>query len=326
MQSLGDELNKIDLTCIMAVVYDKTQSLFTIGYTSLETKVLEQIENDLGNPLIKHTFSLDKLNSTLKIENIFRPSVVTDREAEIQLLFTRQHKKGISEFLRGIGILPDTEPLRLPLVFEESLLGILWVWGKGLTKTDLPVMSIFAKQIGISLERAHLFQDVQSLAMTDPLTGLHNRRSLFELGKIEFSRANRMNRPICCMMLDLDNFKQVNDNYGHLIGDQVLQEFAKRCKNSVREIDLVGRYGGEEFVVFLPETDLETALQVAERLRASIEETPMKVSSQELNVTVSIGVSRKDENTLELETLIARADQAMYIAKHKGRNRVAISV
>jgi diguanylate cyclase (GGDEF)-like protein len=128
------------------------------------------------------------------------------------------------------------------------------------------------------------------------------------------------------MMLDLDHFKQINDNYGHPLGDQVLQQFAKRCQSSVREVDLIGRYGGEELVILLPETDSETAILVAERLRASVEETPMKVSGQEFNVTVSIGVSRKDENTLELETLIARADQAMYIAKHKGRNRVAISV
>ena len=180
--------------------------------------------------------------------------------------------------------------------------------------------------LGNSLERARLFQEVQSLALTDPLTGLQNRRSLFELGRIEFFRAQRMKRPFCCMMLDLDHFKQINDNYGHPLGDQVLQQFAKRCQSSVREIDLIGRYGGEELVILLPETDSETAMQVAERLRTSIAETPMKVSNQELSITVSIGVATKDENTLDLETLIARSDQAMYIAKHKGRNRVAISL
>jgi diguanylate cyclase (GGDEF)-like protein len=325
IQTLGEELNKIDLTCIMAV-YDADRRLFTINYTSIESKDLELIENGLGFPLLQYTFSRDKLNSVLKTGDILPSAAASDPRNEIQMLFNRPHREGISKILEGIGVTPNIEPLRLPLVFEETLLGILWVWGKGITKADLPIMSIFAKQIGISLERAHLFQEVQSLAMTDPLTGLHNRRSLFELGKIEFSRANRMNRPICCMMLDLDNFKQINDNYGHTIGDRVLQEFATRCKGSVREIDLIGRYGGEEFVVFLPETDIQTALQVAERLRTSIEETPMEVANQELTVTVSIGISKKDVNTLELETLIARADQAMYIAKHKGRNRVAISI
>ncbi len=127
-------------------------------------------------------------------------------------------------------------------------------------------------------------------------------------------------------MLDLDHFKQINDNYGHPIGDQVVQEFAECCKCSVREVDLIGRYGGEEVVVFLPETDSDTAMQVANRLREAVEQMPIRISDQELHITVSIGVSRRDENTLELETLIARADQAMYVAKHKGRNRVAISI
>jgi diguanylate cyclase (GGDEF)-like protein len=231
----------------------------------------------------------------------------------------------VIKLLHEIGVGPKMEPLRLPLTFEENLLGVLWIWGKGLTKADLPIMSIFAKQIGVSLERARLFQEVQSLALTDPLTGLQNRRSLFELGRVEFARAQRMQRSFCCMMLDMDHFKRINDEYGHLIGDQVLQEFAKRCECSVREMDLVGRYGGEEIMILMPETDRETSMQVAERLRTTIASTPIQVFNKEILVTVSIGVATQDENTTDLETLIARADQALYIAKHKGRNRVAMS-
>lgn len=220
---------------------------------------------------------------------------------------------------------PESTSLRLPLVFEETLLGILWIWSKFLTEADLSVMSTFAQQVASALKRAHLFQEVQSLALTDPLTGLQNRRSLFDLGRIELARSQRMGRPFCCLMLDLDHFKKFNDQYGHLIGDLVLQEFAQRSKSAVREIDLIGRYGGEELVVLLPETDSDTAMQVAERLRRSVEQPSIKISDRELHITVSIGVSRKDENTLELETLIARADQAMYIAKYRGRNQVAMS-
>jgi diguanylate cyclase (GGDEF)-like protein len=187
-------------------------------------------------------------------------------------------------------------------------------------------MGIFGKQIGISMERARLFQEVQSLALTDPLTGLQNRRSLFELGKIEFSRAKRMKRPFSCMMLDLDHFKLINDNHGHQTGDEVLQEFAARCAHCVRDIDMVARYGGEELIILLPETDRETAVQVAERLRTTIASRPIQTSSGDMNITVSIGVATKDENTLSMESLIARADQAMYNAKHRGRDRVMISV
>jgi len=314
------ELSKINLTCIMAV-YDKGRGLFTVNYTSMEPEFLEIVEDGLGHPLIKYTFSRDRLNTG----NILYPSALSNPEEEIEKLFARTRRQGVMEILQRIGVGPETQPLRLPLVFEENLLGVLWIWGKGLTKTDLPIMSIFAKQIGVSLERARLFQEVQSLALTDPLTGLQNRRSLFELGRIEFSRAHRMERPFCCMMLDLDHFKQINDKYGHPVGDQVLQEFANCCKRSVREVDLIGRYGGEELVILLPETDLKTALPVAERLRARIAGTPILVASDEIYVTASIGLAAKDEYTQHLDTLIARADQAMYIAKHRGRDCVAVS-
>jgi diguanylate cyclase (GGDEF)-like protein len=320
IRNLGVELSKIDLTCITAI-YDKEQCLFTVNYTSMDPKFLEIIEDSLGHPLMKYAFHDDQLNP----KNLFYPTVLYDPVNEIRRLFSRTRRKAVSGILKKMEVGSGNELLRLPLVFEENLLGISWIWGKNLTKADLPIMSIFAKQIGVSLERARLFQEVQSLALTDPLTGLHNRRSLFELGRVEFARAQRMNRAFCCMMLDLDHFKQINDKYGHLVGDQVLKEFAKRCKASVREVDLVGRYGGEELIILLPETDGKMATRVAERLRASIAASPVKAGNEEIAVTVSIGVSTKDENTLHLDTLIARADQAMYIAKHKGRNRVALS-
>jgi diguanylate cyclase (GGDEF)-like protein len=314
------ELSKIDLTCIMAA-YDNEKGLFIVKYTSIASAFLEILENELGFPFINHTFSYDKLQPG----DLFRPIEVLHPIEGIHHILAPLSEADLSRILQEIGLGPETEPLCLSLTFEENLLGILWVWGTGLTTADLPIMSIFAKQIGVSLERARLFQEVQSLALTDSLTGLHNRRSLFELGRMEFARARRLNRGFCCMMLDLDHFKQVNDIYGHPVGDQVLKEFANRCKSSVREVDLVGRYGGEELIILLPETDRKVAMQVAERLRASIAARPFVVTSHAIDVTVSIGVAAKDENTLHLETLIARADQAMYIAKHKGRNRVAMS-
>jgi diguanylate cyclase (GGDEF)-like protein len=320
IRNLGVELDKIDLTCIMAV-YDKERGLFTVNYTSLEPQFLERIEDSLGYPLIRFSFSRDRL----KLGNSLYPTVLANLEEEIQLLFPQARRQAISELLKKIEAGPNTQPLRLPLVFEDNLLGILWIWGKDLSKADLPILSIFAKQVGVSLERARLFQEVQSLALTDPLTGLQNRRSLFELGRLEFARATRMNRPFSCMMLDLDHFKQINDTYGHPVGDQVLREFANRCKLLVREVDLLGRYGGEELLILMPETDRNTAIQVAERLRAGVAATPTRILDKEIAVTVSIGVATEDENTTQLETLIARADQAMYIAKHRGRNQVAVS-
>lgn len=325
IQTMGQELEKIGLTCIMAI-HDENLKTFTINYTSLPSDLLSIVEKALEYPLVPYIFPRRGLEAILRSDELLRPSVIVNPQAEIEAIFLNINSANVPVVLQKIGVFDGVQPLRLPLVFEENLLGMLWIWGKGVTRSDLPILSIFGKQIGMTLDRARLFEEVQSLALTDPLTGLQNRRSLFELGKIEFSRALRLERPFSCMMLDLDHFKQINDNYGHQIGDQVLQEFASRCKKSIREIDLLGRYGGEELIVLLPDTNRDRAVQVAERLRSEIGEHPVRVSDRDIHLTVSIGVATKDENTSNLEALIARADQAMYIAKHKGRNQVAISL
>lgn len=325
IQTLGDELNNIGITCAMAV-HNCEQESFTIHYTSMAPEALHRLETNIGSPFVGYTFSLKKLSSILKAEDFLKPAVITSPEQQMQLFFPEWRKKVLLDIQPRMKVDPEVTQLRLLLVVEQNLLGILWLWSKTIIPADLPVMSTFAKQIAGALERARLFQEVQSLALTDPLTGLPNRRSLFELGKIEFARSFRTGRPFCCMMLDIDHFKLINDDYGHQTGDQVLRQFAERTQRSVRETDLIGRYGGEEIVIFLPETDSETAMQVAERLRRIIETRPFGVSEQELHITASIGVARKDEQTMEIETLIARADQALYVAKYKGRNRVALSV
>jgi diguanylate cyclase (GGDEF)-like protein len=325
VQTLGNDLRTMGLTCAVAV-RDRDGRLFTFKYTSIPEDDLEQLQNQLGSSFLNYSFSLDLLTPFRKKDERYeKPIVVLNTEEPIHLFFPGWPGGAHPTDERGRENGSEATAFRLPLLFEETLLGILWVWGAVLMEGDLSVLSNFAQQVASALKRAQLFQEIESLALTDPLTGLQNRRGLFELGKIEFARSQRMDRHFCCLMLDIDHFKTINDEYGHPIGDLVLQDFAQVCKRSVRAADLPGRYGGEELVIFLPETDLDTAVQIAERLRESIEKMPIQVSGREVHVTVSIGVSRRDESTLELETLIARADQAMYIAKYKGRNQVAIS-
>ncbi len=216
----------------------------------------------------------------------------------------------------------------LPLPGRERVMGAMFVFWRRehlFSDDEVRLLMTFANQAALGIENARLFAEVQNLAITDPLTGLYNRRGLFELGRLEFARARRFGRPFASIMLDIDHFKRVNDTHGHPIGDVVLKTLAIRFQGSVREIDLVGRYGGEEFVFLLPETALDKAREIAERLRKTIAQTPIPTEAGELNVTISAGLAMYDENTSDLETLIARADQAMYVAKHKGRNRIAIS-
>lgn len=177
-----------------------------------------------------------------------------------------------------------------------------------------------------SLRRAQE-QALRHLASTDPLTGLPNRRYFMERLEQEWSRLNRFGGQAAIMMLDLDHFKQVNDNYGHGVGDQVLVAFAEVLRQGVRRMDVPGRLGGEEFAVILPGASLDGARQLAERLRRAVSQMPVQDAlGQPVRVTVSIGVASFDPETPVSEALLTRGDEALYRAKALGRNRVEVSL
>jgi diguanylate cyclase (GGDEF)-like protein len=173
-----------------------------------------------------------------------------------------------------------------------------------------------------AVDNLRLFEEVQRLAVTDDLTGVHNRRHLFELAEHEFRQSQRYHRPLAAIMFDLDRFKDVNDTYGHGVGDEVLRAVAGHCRKLIREVDVLGRYGGEEFAVILPETDLKAAIEVAERFRSTVAARPLETSRGPIEVTVSAGVAEIHRDMIDVHSLIDRADAAMYFAKRTGRNRV----
>ncbi|MFC0445545.1 GGDEF domain-containing protein [Pseudidiomarina halophila] len=165
-------------------------------------------------------------------------------------------------------------------------------------------------------------RELNRLASTDSLTLLHNRRHLTELAEAEITRAERYNKPLSVLLIDIDHFKLINDIFGHPKGDQVLQHLAKLIRLELRQHDLVGRWGGEEFLIVLPETDILTAEQVAERMRVAINGYNWRDNlKKDLSVTLSIGVSELGPNET-LNRIISRADKALYISKSSGRNRV----
>jgi len=167
-------------------------------------------------------------------------------------------------------------------------------------------------------------EKLERLANFDSLTGLYNRRAI--LGKLHelINRANRYKEDFSLSMLDIDHFKRVNDHYGHLTGDEVLEKIATLIHRNIRDTDIVGRYGGEEFIIILPKTNLSSAWVAAERLRSIIEKAEMKDSAGNVfAITVSQGLSGWERGE-DIHSLISRADEALYKAKEKGRNRVQI--
>jgi diguanylate cyclase (GGDEF)-like protein/PAS domain S-box-containing protein len=165
---------------------------------------------------------------------------------------------------------------------------------------------------------------LHQLATHDALTGIYNRRHLEEVVRLELERAQRYTRPLTVAMLDADHFKRINDTYGHQVGDEVLRTVSQRCQKTLRASDVLGRYGGEEFVVVFPETALDEARMVAERLRAAVAGAPVTVGEQALLVTISIGLAGLSRGQ-DHATLLARADSALYAAKQSGRNRVQVA-
>jgi two-component system cell cycle response regulator len=170
----------------------------------------------------------------------------------------------------------------------------------------------------------HNVQLSLEMAITDQLTGLHNRRYMSRHLENLLSSAAQTGKELAFLILDIDYFKAVNDSHGHDIGDEVLKEFANRIAANVRGIDLACRYGGEEFVVVMPDTDVTLAFTIAERLRKSIEQNPIQISRAPgaLNITISIGIAGSEGPADTAEALLHRADQALYSAKRAGRNRV----
>lgn len=167
--------------------------------------------------------------------------------------------------------------------------------------------------------------ELLEMASTDILTGLSNRRAIVQQSQAEIRRANRYQKNLAVLMLDIDHFKQINDQYGHAAGDKVLTEFAMLCQRSIRDTDLAGRYGGEEFFVLLPELDLQTTIMSAERLRLAVASHAFYLSDGTcINITCSIGIAMYLPEQDDLDRLLLRADKALYQAKHQGRNRCCV--
>ncbi|MBK1990040.1 diguanylate cyclase [Sphaerospermopsis aphanizomenoides BCCUSP55] len=171
-------------------------------------------------------------------------------------------------------------------------------------------------------EQVELVKKLEKLANTDPLTEVWNRRYLITVAEQEIKRSQRYNLPFSVLLIDIDYFKKINDNYGHSIGDEIIIFMTKTVIAHLRTVDCFGRFGGEEFVALLPETDIQKAIIVAERIRVNIENQYIDVENKKVSITVSIGVSSYNLGDETIDTIIQRADQALYQAKNQGRNRV----
>lgn len=222
---------------------------------------------------------------------------------------------------------PPRHYLAVPLISGSSGFRLLLVGRSSRTiqTQGVDIAAAMAKQVSVALDKARLIKDLENLATTDGLTRLYNRRTFLQRAENEFERSRRYQRPLSVLMLDVDHFKNVNDSHGHEVGDRVLRILADECRKSLRQQDVLGRYGGEEFVAFLPETSSAVAQEVAERLRKCVENLRVPVDKESIHVTLSIGIATVRDRDRDISALIIFADQALYEAKQQGRNRVVVA-
>ncbi len=219
-----------------------------------------------------------------------------------------------------------------PIVNEEKILGAIAAYSniENLLQKDIDYLVQLTRQSGMTIQRANMYAEVLKYATMDALTGLNNRRQFEIRLNQEIANSKRNSIPLCSMMLDVDYFKKVNDTYGHAAGDCVLKQVSDIIKSEIREYDIACRYGGEEFFIILPQTNIKEASLVAGRLRKVIEESKMDIKSlgidgvSNIRVTVSIGVCEYN-NSMSPALFSQKTDKALYKAKTTGRNRVIVS-
>lgn len=249
--------------------------------------------------------------------------------------------------------------LCVPLIAKGNTLGAIYIENRTeknlFTEKDIKPLEHFAAQAAVSIENAILNDELEDrvairtaelkrineillaeieerkrmekqlhhLATTDPLTGALNRRHFFELAEKEFDRSKRHSREVSVILVDVDHFKETNDTYGHVAGDQLLKTIAERFINNLRKMDIFGRYGGDEFVILLPETNIDQAHQAAERFHKAVTLDSVETSRGMIPIQISIGVASLN-NSEDMEKLLIKTDQALYKAKEMGRNRVVV--
>jgi diguanylate cyclase (GGDEF)-like protein len=223
--------------------------------------------------------------------------------------------------------------LCVPVMIDQEVAALIYAYktspgARPFDRHDVQLAVAISHQAALTIQRSNLIEEsrkFEQLATIDSLTGLNNRRQIMQLAELEFQRARRFHHPMSVLVLDLDGLKQINDTFGHLVGDRALQLVAEQGKKQIREVDSFGRIGGDEFTILLVETALEGARTTAERIHHNITKKPIDTQHDSFYVTVSIGVASLDEKHTSLNDLLAQADEALIKAKKAGKDQILVS-
>lgn len=317
----GSLIHKLELQDVLQTMISNSMALIKSEFSAIAlSDPLTRKITYFRTSLTDEAGQLRALTDNLMEEIIVRKTSISERVDSDRLSKATELK-----YPTG-GSLEIKNLLAIPLMIEGEIRGAIIlgnrIGAQGFTQEDEDTALMFTFQCAMGIERAILHEKIVHLAKTDGLTGLNNHRTFHEVLGVELKRAKRYHRDISLLMIDIDDFKRFNDTYGHQAGDMALKGLADILINNLRATDSAARYGGEEFTVILPETSLDAAVKIGERIRNDIASHPLRFMDKKVYLTVSAGVSVFPEDSIEKDNLIMAADDALYMAKRTGKNKV----
>jgi diguanylate cyclase (GGDEF)-like protein len=323
---LARQINCLDSERIADVCIKKIPELVGVRFASIY--MFDETNNILHLLKHNHPYLINKIVSLN--QNPPTPMVISVRSKELILTSDiNMHKRPVIKKSQRI-FSENYETVNcavVPLICQDSVVGALnladKIGGGSFTNEDIVIIELFSQLVGASLGNVKLFEKIQKQAVTDGLTGLANHRAFYETLERELWRLRRYGGKISMIMVDVDDLKKVNDTYGHRVGDSVLRAVSVGIKESIRQIDTAARYGGDEFGVILPNTLLEDAVVVAQRILDAVSHASIVYNGQMIPVSVSVGLGQYD-STSTPEDITSRSDEALYSAKQSGKNNIQI--
>jgi len=338
----NDLKNLIELIYIISSTLNPSEVLYLIVKKLSEMVNVPRCSIISIDPLSYNTATVistseDPMISKIKIDLRKYPEIkkAVDNK-EVVIIKDAPNDPLMKDVIKHIKPLGIKSIIVIPIIFNDEVIGTLFLKtskiSRTFTKKEINLCIAFANASANIIYNAYIHEKVkkerdrlEKLAITDYLTGLYNVRYFYVRLKEEFSRTKRYNIPLCCIMIDVDHFKKINDSYGHRIGDIVLRELSQLIKRNIRKSDVLARYGGEEFILLLPNTSLDGAIVKAENIRKLIKEHSFKTLRKKELITVSAGIACSSNKKVKSEDdLITLSDTALFQAKNKGRDNVAI--
>lgn len=325
--SIAQQINCLDITQIGQICVKRIPELIGSRFASLyildETSDILHLENHNHPYLIDNIVSLNQTNPSPMVK-----AIKTGELAVIKDIDDQQEASGKNELRSCAKNYNSNTYIIAPLICQNRVVGVLnfadKIGAKHYTSEDIAFIELFRQLIGASIGNIKLFEKTQHQAMTDGLTNLANHKTFYEILERELRRLQRYGEFLSVIMIDIDNLKPINDNYGHRAGDMIIKHISKKILACIRKSDIAARYGGDEFAVILPNTSLADAVTAAERMVSSVAKSVVMWEKQRLKLSISVGVGQYDPGSGP-EHITKKSDEALYAAKLAGKNTVKIA-